>query len=193
MPGLVHPNPKLRILQGGTVIIDTSVSELHARSIALLAWQGGIHCSAYPGDWPVVMGRIALTIEAALQDDIAAHTAWLRLCETCESLLQVELHGSGSFTPEADGSFSGGAGGDACWFGGGGGGGGDGIRIGGPGGDGAAGGLVIFMFAEDGALIDVDVYVMPGSSQWIMPAGVHRLKLFAMGGGGGGAGGRRWE
>jgi hypothetical protein len=175
--------PRLRVSRDH-VAVEAEISLLHARVIMLLASIGAEHCLQEPSHDPVVHGRLAQTIEGALQQTPSAHVVWLRLCERTELPIQVDVMGLDA----RDGASwdDGGDGGDGAWPGGGGGGGGVSSGTGGSGGDGA---LVMFHLAEDGTLVDVEALVMSGTSTWTCPEGVVRAKLVGCGGGGGGGGG----
>lgn len=185
------PRYRLRVSHCGVVEIDETISKMHARIIALLALAGGTHCREHPHHLPFIMGTIARTIEAALQHDISSHCAWLDLCQNYEQPLQVDLAAITQHV-ESNGPFSGGAGGSGGWFGAGGGGGGGGLLDGGAGGPGADGAVFIFQIAEDDSPVDVDAFVIPGTSEMAIRPDAHTLEIVCVGGGGGGAAGGRW-
>ena len=181
----------LRVSHRGTVLIDTQISQLHARTIALIAWTGGEHVRQFPIHAPVVIARLILTIEASLQEAPSAHRVWCSLVESSgDDSIDVDVRGV-SGRPGSAGHQGGGGGGSAAWpsGGGGGGGAGAGLERGGPGGDGADGAIVIFQVAADEGLLDVDAIVTPGSGTWHRRADTRYLKVIAFGAGGGGAAG----
>lgn len=186
------PIYRLQISHRGAIEIDETISEMHARIIALLTLAGGAHCKDHPDHLPFVMGTIARTIEAALQKNIPFHSAWLNLCENYEETIQVHLEAIRPVHSEPTGPSSGGVGGSGGWFGAGGGGGGAGLLYGGAGGPGADGAAFILQITEDNSPLDIDVLVTPGTSEVAIRPGAHRVEIVGVGGGGGGAGGGRW-
>jgi len=136
------------------------------------------------------MGRIAFTIEDALQENLACHAAWVRLCAKQTNIpVDVQVTGlSGTSGADAPREGIGGDGGKGAWPGGGGGGGGAGPNDTGVGGEGADGAIVLFEYSRDGQLVDVEAFVTPGAFKWICPHGVEFVKVIAIGGGGGGSG-----
>ncbi|OXR47002.1 hypothetical protein B7C42_00119 [Nocardia cerradoensis] len=184
------PQYVLRVSLCGVTEIEETISEMYARIIALLALKGGEHCHANPDHLPFIAGRIALTVEAALQASISSHAVWVDLCEKCEQPLEVVLDVRPA-SSESVSEFSGGLGGSGGWFGAGGGGGGVGLLNGGAGGEGADGALLIFQIAEDNSLLDIDAFVTTGSFLWTRRPDVDRIEVVAIGGGGGGASGGR--
>lgn len=182
------PEYRLRVSHCGILEINQSIPEMHARIIALLAFEGGKHCRSHPEHFQFIMERIAITVEAALQFHISSHAAWLRLCSENTQPLEIHVEAITSIPPGAD-EFSGGTGGNGGWFGAGGGGGGGGLFNGGAGGDGAAGALLILQIAADGSLLDIDAFVTPGSFLFTRRSDIDSVTVIAIGGGGGGASG----
>ncbi|MEV0761704.1 hypothetical protein [Nocardia sp. NPDC050435] len=180
---------RLQVLHLGRVEIDASIAEIHAQMIALLAVEGGKYCRRYPDHTFFLMGRILQTVEASLQGDVSAHSQWLRLCESYQQTIQIELEAVVTPAEDSIDQFSGGAGGNGGWFGAGGGGGGTGLLNGGVGGSGAAGAMLIFQVGGDGSLLDIDAFVVPGSFLWSRRSDTKEVRVIAIGGGGGGGGG----
>jgi hypothetical protein len=182
----------LRVSRDGIEAFGAEISELYAKSIALLGLAIRLQLSRRPADGPVLIGRLMMTIEDALQGCLTLHSDWLAMClDPTIECLQVEVLGlSGEIaghqvTPVGVG----GPGGRAAWPGGGGGGGGAGQEEGGHGGDGGAGAVVLFQYSQDYRAIDVEVLVSPGSFEWVCQKDVKYVEPILIGGGGGGGAG----
>lgn len=180
----------LRVSQGGHLVFMASISELYARSLALLSMVLSKHLEEEPSHAPVLLGRVVLTVEDALQTNNLAHKAWTDLYATGHSVpVELEIIGLKTYAETGLGSGVGGAGGEGAWPGGGGGGGGNGEEAGGAGGGGGGGALALLVFDEEGNIFDVEVFVTEGSSNWVCQAGMHKVKAILIGGGGGGGNG----
>lgn len=185
------PRYRLRVSHRGIVEIDTTISEIHTRVIALIAVAGGQHSRNHPQHLPYIMGTIARTVEEALQSNVAAHSKWVTLCDNYEEPLQVNLEvGASSTCSEVIDPFSGGIGGSGGLFGAGGGGGGFGLFEGGAGGPGAPGAGYLFQIADDDTGVDINALVTPGTSEVRIWPSTQRIEVLAVGGGGGGGAGR---
>lgn len=185
------PEYRLVVSHRGITEIDTSISEMHAQVIALIAIVGGDYCQKNPQHVPFVMGTIARTIEEAMQLDLSAHATWLDLCENYEETIRVDLKAlTSSIYSEPVNPFTGGIGGCGRWFGAGGGGGGPGLFEGGAGGPGAGGAGFLFHIADDDSGVDINALVTPQTSQTRIWPDSQRIEVVAIGGGGaGGPGG----
>jgi hypothetical protein len=173
------------------VVIDSPISALYAKSIALLSVLLPVHIAEFPAHAPALQARLSLTIEAALQENPGCHRVWLSLCRSNDPI-SIELQMTGAFgVPGKGGTHwtAGGTGGGGAWPAGGGGGGGSGYVESGFGGSGADGAIAIFRWSNDGQVVDAEVLATPGSFTWTKPDGADFFKVILFGAGGGGGGG----
>jgi hypothetical protein len=178
---------ELKVSRDGDLIFVAPITEMYAKIIALLGWAIPRRLSTFPQDAPILMGRMILTIEDAIQET-ELHSIWIALCAECGvAPIDVEVLGLSASAGKCFAHLDvGGGGGDGGWPAGGGGGGGGGLTVGGPGGSGAGGALVIFQRSSFGALVDVDVLVTPGEFNWVCPMGVEYVDTILIAGGGAG-------
>jgi hypothetical protein len=156
--------------------------------IALLGFVVPAHIAEFPEDAPVLMARLALTIEDALQEHRQSHALWMDISsKSDDSPIEIALDIEPNSGFAAAKPTAGGGGGVGAWPGGGGGGGGEGLTFFGPGGEGAGGAIAVLHFSNQGKVLDIDMFVTPGLFNWVCPHGVDHIKVFAVGGGGGGS------
>lgn len=180
----------IQVFRDGQEILSAPISELYARTLALLCMVIPHHLVDSPQDAPILLGRMVVTVEDALQTSPAAHKLWIDLYDLGHTIpVEVQIHGLSLDGADARDVNGGGCGGAGAWPGGGGGGGGNGKEIGGVGGAGADGAAAIFQLDKQGNVIDIEALVLPGSSDWVCQAGVDRVKVILIGGGGGGGSG----
>lgn len=187
-------NYRLRVSHRGDVVISTDISELHAKTIAMLVTVGiNYYGGLRPQYVPYLLQVVVRTIEAALQHDASIHSTWLNLCENYEETIQVDVEASKSLLHSGPvDPFSGGLGGAGGWFGAGGGGGGFGLLEGGLGGPGAPGAGFIMQVAEDDSVLDVVALVVAQTAQVPIWPDTERIEAACVGGGGSGGPGPRW-
>lgn len=184
----------LRVSRGGHLVLVAPVSQMYARSLALLSKVLAEHLAEHPQHSSVLLGRVVLTIEDALQSNHEAHQAWTSLYAAGHSVpVEVDVLGLTSDSSGGEHVGVGGAGGCGAWPGGGGGGGGNGSDTPGAGGNGADGALALLLFDKEGGIVDVDVFVTAGSSDWVCQAGIDSAKAILIGGGGGGGSGVSYD
>ncbi|MFN4120464.1 hypothetical protein [Acidovorax sp.] len=178
----------IEVSRKGARLIYSPISKIYGRTLVLFGLTFPRHLQERPQDAQVAMGRLLRTIEDALQENLEAHSRWLELCTTPhEEAVLVDVISSSERVATTASALHGGAGGDGSWPAGGGGGGGNGL-LGSSGGNGADGAAVFFQYDAEGQLIDVDAFVLPGTSTWTPPPRVASIKIIACGGGGGGGG-----
>lgn len=180
----------LRVSQCGQVLFTTPVTELYARILTLFSLTVPTKLAERPQDAEMLLGRIVLTIEDALQETSTFHKAWTDLYAAGHlNPVEVEIivkNEDGTACPPL--GLYGGNGGSGAWPGGGGGGGGRGANGNGSGGNGAGGALALFEYSNVGEMIDVQPFVSPGEFGWVCPHGTASIDVVAIGGGGGGNG-----
>ncbi|MGV3525425.1 MAG: hypothetical protein ACO1RX_14435 [Candidatus Sericytochromatia bacterium] len=180
----------IQINYDDNLIFETHIEAFHARVISLLAQQIGTYVAERPQDESAYIARLVQAIEDSLISLPKALSAWRNLCEHSDfKPINVSILGmSGESGASAIDIFSGGSGGSGAWPGGGGGGGGAGLfaRNGAKGGEGSDGAILVFEYDHNDSLVDIQVFVTPGTFTWARPIWLGGLKVICMGAGGNG-------